>query len=219
MPRNTLNGHLDHLLRLGQHDRLVHRLARRLERAGEGVAQHDGIAAEQQRLDERAVAPHAAVGDERHGRPSASAMRHSTSACTWGTPKLVFRRVVQPPPGPMPTLMPLTPRSARNRAPSAVATLPAISSTSPNRPRNCSIARAMTTEWPCAMSMTRTSTPARISSAARSRKSPLAPIAAPTRSRPCASRVANGMRFCLRMSFAVMRPVKHAPTDRRAAAS
>ena len=58
-------------------------------------------------------------------RPSAAA-RHSTSACTCGTPKFVLSRVVQPPPGPMPTLMPLTPRSSRKRTPSAVATLPAI---------------------------------------------------------------------------------------------
>ena len=57
---------------------------------------------------------------------SPTARRHSTSACTCGTPKLVVRRVVQPPPGPMPTLMPSAPRSRRNVAPSAVATLPAI---------------------------------------------------------------------------------------------
>ena len=37
----------------------------------------------------------------------------------------------------MPTLTALAPRSSRNAAPSAVATLPAISSTSPNRLRNC----------------------------------------------------------------------------------
>ena len=61
---------------------------------------------------------------------SPTASRHSTSACSCGTPKLVVIRVVQPPPGPMPTLMPSAPRSSRNRAPSAVATLPAIISTS-----------------------------------------------------------------------------------------
>ena len=36
---------------------------------------------------------------------SAAAMRQSTSACPCGTPKLVVIRVVQPPPGPMPTLI------------------------------------------------------------------------------------------------------------------
>ena len=51
-------------------------------------------------------------------------------------------RVVQPPPGPMPTLIPLTPRSSRNLVPSAVPTLPAISSTLPNRllkSRDCTV--------------------------------------------------------------------------------
>ena len=67
---------------------------------------------------------------------SATASRHSTSACSCGTPKLVVMRVVQPPPGPIPTLMPSAPRSSRNRAPSAVATLPAIISTSLKRLRN-----------------------------------------------------------------------------------
>lgn len=69
----------------------------------------------------------------------------------------------------MPTLIPFTPRSARNRAPSAVATLPAITSKSPKRLRNSVSARSITTEWAWAMSITMTSTPARISSAARSR--------------------------------------------------
>ena len=77
----------------------------------------------------------AAVGDRAATRLR-SAARHSTSACSCGTPKLVVMRVVQPPPGPMPTLMPLAPRSSRKRAPSAVATLPAISSTSAKRLRN-----------------------------------------------------------------------------------
>ena len=69
----------------------------------------------------------------------------------------------------MPTFTPLTPRSARKRAPSAVATLPAIISTSGNRRRNSPVARSITAEWPCAMSITITSTPALTISAARSR--------------------------------------------------
>src|SRR5439155_20147246 len=52
-------------------------------------------------------------------------------------------------------------------APSAVATLPAIISKSPNFARNASIAPAITTEWPWAMSITSTSVPAR-NSATRS---------------------------------------------------
>ena len=132
MPRNTLNGTFTDLLRLGQHHRFLHGVARRLRRAGEHAAEHDRVAAEQQRLDDRAVALDAAVGDERH---AAAGRRRGTrrAPATCGTPKFVLSRVVQPPPGPMPTLMPLTPRSARNATPSAVATLPAISSTSPNR--------------------------------------------------------------------------------------
>ena len=54
------------------------------------------------------------------GISSATASRHSTSACSWGTPKLVVMRVVQPPPGPMPTLIPSAPRSRRKSAPSEV---------------------------------------------------------------------------------------------------
>ena len=103
------------------------------------------------------------------GTSSPSARRHSTMACNCGTPKLVVRRVVQPPPGPMPTFTALAPRSARKRAPSAVATLPAMTSTTGNRFRTSVSARSITTEWPCAMSITSTSTPARINSAARSR--------------------------------------------------
>ena len=53
-------------------------------------------------------------------------------------------RVVQPPPGPMPTFTALAPRSARNRAPSAVATLPAITSASGNRARTAASARSIT---------------------------------------------------------------------------
>ena len=83
----------------------------------------------------------AAVGDQRDTvSPAAGPRRHSYSACSCGTPKLVVRRVVQPPPGPMPTFTALTPRSARNRTPSAVATLPATSSTSGNACLNASIA-------------------------------------------------------------------------------
>ncbi len=81
----------------------------------------------------------AAVGDQRHA-VSRRRRRHSTSACSCGTPKLVVMRVVQPPPGPMPTLTALTPRSTRNRTPSAVATLPATSSTSGKCFLNASIA-------------------------------------------------------------------------------
>ena len=64
-----------------------------------------------------------------NGTRPATARRVSTSASTCGTPKFVVSRVVQPPPGPMPTLIPLTPRSRRNCTPAAVATFPATIST------------------------------------------------------------------------------------------
>ena len=64
-------------------------------------------------------------------------------------------RVVQPPPGPMPTLMPSAPRSSRNVAPSRGRDIAGdhlrvaeIASGTPP------CARSITTEWPCAMSMT-----------------------------------------------------------------
>ena len=61
-------------------------------------------------------------------------------------------------------------------------------------------------EWACALSTTSASTPARTSSAARSRASPPAPTAAATRSRPSASLQACGWRMRFSMSFTVMRP-------------
>ena len=53
-------------MRLGDDDRLLHDVAWRFGRAGERAAEHHRVAAEQQRLHQRAVALHAAVGDERH---------------------------------------------------------------------------------------------------------------------------------------------------------
>ncbi len=66
MPRNTLNGTRTTFCDSGKHDRLVHGLARRFGRARKGVAEHHGVAAEEQRLDDGAVALDAAVGDERN---------------------------------------------------------------------------------------------------------------------------------------------------------
>ena len=52
------------------------------------------------------------------------ASQASRIACSCGTPAPVSSRVRQPRPGPTPTLIASAPRSARKRAPSAVATLP-----------------------------------------------------------------------------------------------
>ena len=68
MPRSTLNGTLTVFCDSGSSDRLVHDLAGRLFGAGKRAAEHHGVAAEEQRLGERAVALDAAVGDERHAR-------------------------------------------------------------------------------------------------------------------------------------------------------
>ena len=67
-------------------------------------------------------------------------------------------RVVQPPPGPMPTLMPSAPRSTQEprafgRRDVAGNHLDVAEALAELRH-----ARSMTTEWPCAMSMTMTST-------------------------------------------------------------
>ena len=55
-----------------------------------------------------------------------SPSRLSMIAVSCGTPKPVTMRVVQIEPGPIPTLIALAPASASSRAPSAVATLPAM---------------------------------------------------------------------------------------------
>ena len=58
----------------------------------------------------------------------AAAEAASKIAESWGTPTPAMMRVVQIEPGPMPTFTPSAPFSIRNRAASAVATLPAITS-------------------------------------------------------------------------------------------
>ena len=55
------------------------------------------------------------------------AREHSEIAVICGTPAPETTRVVQIDPGPMPTLMPSTPSDVSSRAPSYVATLPAMS--------------------------------------------------------------------------------------------
>ena len=65
-PAEHLERHAHGLVRLGHDDRLLHDVARRFGGAGERAAEHHRVAAEEQRLHERAVALDAAVGDERH---------------------------------------------------------------------------------------------------------------------------------------------------------
>ena len=61
---------------------------------------------------------------------SRAAAAHSSTAENCGTPTPATNRVVHANPGPMPTLMASAPAAARSRTPSAVATLPAITSAS-----------------------------------------------------------------------------------------
>ena len=103
-------------------------------------------------------------------------------------------RVVQIEPGPMPTLIASAPASISACAPSRVATLPAISATLLVARRSRRTCDSTDSEWPCAVSTTRQSTPAATSRSARSK--PLSPtvVAAATRSRPSASLAALRMR-------------------------
>src|SRR5918996_846905 len=133
MPRSTLNGTLTGFCSSGRStalDTISPGASAVPARALPSMTQSAPNSSASTRLPSRRMPPSAMSGK------SGTARRHSTSACTCGTPKAVLIRVVQPPPGPMPTLIPCTPRSARNWAPSAVATLPATSSTSPKRARS-----------------------------------------------------------------------------------
>ena len=98
----------------------------------------------------------------------------SWTAVTCGTPQPVTTRVVQMEPGPNPTLTASAPASTNAWAPSRVATLPPMTWT-------CLVAgsvlsrRTMSSRrvtWPCAVSATRTSTPASMRVVARCQASP-----------------------------------------------
>ncbi len=100
-------------------------------------------------------------------------------------------RVVQIEPGPIPTLMASAPALIRASVASAVATLPAMISTS----KFAFIFETVSiTEraWPCEVSTTTTSTPAATIASIRSNASAPVPTAAATRNRPLASFVACG---------------------------
>ena len=131
----------------------------------------------------------------------------SSTAVSCGMPTPATTRVVQMEPGPTPTFTPSTPRSTSARAPSRVAMFPAMSCTSGSASRTCAVACSTPAECPCAVSTTSTSTPASTSALARSMKSPPAPMAAATRSRPCWSLLESGYCRRLWMSFTVMRPM------------
>ena len=87
-----------------------------------------------------------------------AAFAHSAIAVICGTPAPLTTRVVQIDPGPMPTLIPSTPNEIKSRAPSNVATLPAIKSTSGNARLMVLIASITRELCPCAESTASTST-------------------------------------------------------------
>src|SRR5205807_716573 len=100
---------------------------------------------------------------------SAAASPQLRIAVSCGTPAPVTTRVVQVEPGPTPTFTPSTPQAMRSRVPSAVATLPAIRGTSGHRAQTASTVANARSEWPWAMSITRTSTSSFTRASARSR--------------------------------------------------
>src|SRR5258708_7841050 len=120
-----------------------------------------------------------------------------------GTPAPVTTRVVQMEPGPMPTLMPSAPARASSQAPSKVATLPASSCISGSFDFKSFTASSTFVDSPRALSTATTSPFASASYWARSRKSPVAPMAAPTRRRPGVSVAA---RFGSRLADAFAVP-------------
>ena len=108
----------------------------------------------------------------------------SKTAVSCGTPTPVTTRVVQIEPGPTPTFTASTPRSDERRAPVArgdVAGDELQSGSARARPPSPG---ARLREWPCAVSMMSTSTPASTSAARARFEVAAAPIAAATRRRP-----------------------------------
>jgi len=97
------------------------------------------------------------------------ARAHARIAVICGMPAPLTTRVVQMEPGPMPTFTASAPAAMRSRAPSSVAMLPAMNSESGKR-FLASLTAPITRElWPWAVSITITSTFARINSLIRSR--------------------------------------------------
>ena len=99
----------------------------------------------------------------------AASSAQSTIAVSCGTPTPATMRVVQIEPGPMPTFTASAPASISARVASAVATLPATIWTRFESRFRRSTASATPLEWPWAVSITTTSTPASTSATERSK--------------------------------------------------
>ena len=100
--------------------------------------------------------------------------------------------MVQIDPGPTPTLIASAPAATRFLAPVAVATFPATTSIFGKSFFSNLTASTTPLESPCALSSTKTSTPASTSNLARCCKSFDTPTAPPTIKRPSESREARG---------------------------
>ncbi len=137
----------------------------------------------------------------------AAAAAHAATAVIMGTPMPATTRVVQMEPAPMPTLTAFTPAAISASVAPAVATLPAIRSTSGNAARIFVTMSMTPCEWPWAVSTTSTSTCAATSAVARSSVSRAMPTAAPVRRRPSESLHALGYVMAFWMSLTVMRPL------------
>ena len=140
-----------------------------------------------------------------------SARLTSPIAESCGTPTPATTRVVQIEPGPIPTFTASHPACTSACAPSAVATLPAMTCMSG---KCCLIERTRLTtpcECPCAVSTAITSTPAPASASTRSSVPGPVLTAAPTRSCSCSSLHASGYSRAFWMSFTVTSPRSSKP--------
>ena len=124
----------------------------------------------------------------------------SKTAVNCGTPMPAMIRVVQILPGPTPTLIASAPAKQSASAASPVAILPQIT---------CKFGKAALMrlrvsitpfEWPWAVSMLTTSTPALMRACTRSSMSGVTPMAAPQSNRPRESLAAFGRSFFFRIS-------------------
>src|SRR5690606_25390981 len=130
-----------------------------------------------------------------------NALADSNTAESWGTPTPAITRVVQILPGPTPTFTASAPASAKATAASAVAMFPTITS----RSGNCCLIFLQVSitplEWPWAVSIDITSTPAAFNASTPSAISAVTPTAAPPLTLPYSSLQALGLSLLLSMSL------------------
>src|ERR1700722_12172270 len=149
--------------------------------------------------------PPSAITGTPTGPQTATASR---IAVICGAPTPATTRVVQIEPGPTPTLTASAPASTSAAAADLVATLPPTTSIrSPTSALSLPTMSSTNRLCACAVSTTRTSTPASTSVMARTQASSPIPTAAPTSNRPSQSLVASGCCSVLTKSLTVISPV------------